>query len=107
MSKAIEAARYVEKSKSCSHHQLEGDQGDSTRGNMLDWCGSGEETGGGNLYLSMELLKGPRWLRLGRLGMALPQREITEMGLCATQFKDDVNSSDIAGTVDLPAKAPA
>ena len=57
MSKAIEAARYAEKSKSRSHHQLEGDQGDSTRGNMLDWCGSGEETGG-KPYLDMERATG-------------------------------------------------
>ena len=46
-------ARYTEKSKSRSHHQLEGDQGDLTGGNMLDWCGSGEETGG-KPYLDME-----------------------------------------------------
>ena len=82
MSKAIEVARYAEKSKSHSHHQLEGDQGDLTGGNMLDWCGSGEETGGGNLYLSMELLKGLRWLRLGRLGMALPQIPPSENQKC-------------------------
>ena len=36
---------------------LEGDQGDSTGGNMLDWCGSGEETGG-KPYLDMERATG-------------------------------------------------
>jgi hypothetical protein len=46
-------ARYVEKSKLHSHHQLEGDQGGLTGENMLDWCRSGEETGG-KPYLDME-----------------------------------------------------
>ena len=32
---------------------VEADQGDLTGGNMLDWCGSGEETGG-KPYLDME-----------------------------------------------------
>ena len=53
MSKAIKVARYMEMSKLRSHHQLEGDQGDLTGGNMLDWCGSGEETGG-KPYLDIE-----------------------------------------------------